>query len=75
MNHSDVGARYTSLRAELASEYDNAVWNSERIDRLTEELSMLERLMAASVRIAHEHFAGAVSGLADRAGFEPAEGC
>lgn len=48
MTLEELGTRYLRLRAELASAYEAPVWDSLRIDGLTDAIAATESAIAAS---------------------------
>lgn len=50
MEMDEIHGKYEALRDELETAYGAAVWNSDRIDRLTEEMAQVEMALASSRR-------------------------
>lgn len=47
MGHNELVGKYSRLREELADAYAAPVWQSGRIDRLTDEIAETERALAS----------------------------
>lgn len=47
MNMEDLNGRYQHLRTELDAAYSAPVWDSDRINRITEELAPVELALAS----------------------------
>lgn len=50
MGYAELNGRYRRLRSELDAAYAVPVWNSSRIDQITEQMLEVERALAAAQR-------------------------
>ena len=50
MGYAELNGRYRRLRSELDAAYAVPVWNSRRIDQITEQMLEVERALAAAER-------------------------
>ena len=50
MGDAELNGRYRRLRSELDAAYAVPVWNSQRIDQITEQMLEVERALAAAQR-------------------------
>ena len=50
MGDAELNGRYRRLRSELDAAYAVPVWNSSRIDQITEQMLEVERALAAAQR-------------------------
>ena len=48
MGYSELNGKYQRLRSELDAAYARPVWNSRRIDEITEQMIRVERALASS---------------------------
>lgn len=48
MGYTELNGRYRRLRRELDAAYAVPVWNSSRIDQITEQMLEVERALAAA---------------------------
>ena len=62
MGYAELNGRYRRLRSELDAAYAVPVWNSSRIDQITEQMLEVERALAAAesgdsriLRAEHDH--------------------
>ena len=51
MGDAELNGRYRRLRSELDAAYAVPVWNSQRIDQITEQMLEVERALAAAQRV------------------------
>jgi hypothetical protein len=50
VGYAELNGRYRRLRSELDAAYAVPVWNSHRIDQITEQMLEVERALAAVQR-------------------------
>jgi len=50
VGYAELSGRYRRLRSELDAAYAVPVWNSSRIDQITEQMLEVERALAAAQR-------------------------
>ena len=48
MGYAELSGTYQRLRSELDAAYARPVWNSSRIDEITEQMIRVERALASS---------------------------
>ena len=68
MSIDQLSGRYFRLRQELAITYCSLPWNTGQIDRLTDDLAVTEREIAAAV-VGHHHVVKAPFAYTDPARF------
>lgn len=50
MGYAELSGTYQRLRSELDAAYARPIWNSSRIDEITEQMTRIERALASSQR-------------------------
>lgn len=65
MGYAELSGRYRRLRSELDAAY--AVWNSSRIDQITEQMVEVERALASAESAGHGRDDRSDAGAADGA--------
>lgn len=48
MGYAELNGKYQRLRSELDAAYARPIWNSSRIDEITEQMIRVERALASS---------------------------
>ena len=48
MGHEELNGEYRRLRSELDAAYSGPVWNSDRIDRIAEQIAHVEYALASA---------------------------